>query len=65
MTQMERKVFSILKDGPATTGEISGETGWGIHRTSAYMAHLHRTGKIRRDVWPSGNRNVRRIWSTP
>jgi predicted ArsR family transcriptional regulator len=57
------KVLAVLADGPAKTGEVAAELGWAPHLTCAHLKNLCRKGKITRERFPTGNKNVRYVWS--
>lgn len=57
------RVLAILREGPATTGEVAAELGWTTHLCCAHLKNLHMRGKITRQRFPMPDKRVRFLWS--
>lgn len=60
---MMDRIRGVLRDGPATTGEISRELDYPIHNTAAMLDQEYRRGKVKRQRFPTGDKRVRNLWS--
>lgn len=59
------QVMQVLRDGPATTGEVAAELGWHVHLTCCHLTNLHNHARITRERFPTGDRRIRWLWSLP
>lgn len=59
------QVLAVLREAPATTGEVAAELGWDTHLTCAHLKNLHIAGRVARKPFPTGDKRVRFIWSLP
>jgi hypothetical protein len=57
------RVLAILAEGPATTGEVAAETGWGVHLTCAHLFSLLQRGKISRSPFKQHGARTWWLWS--
>lgn len=57
------QALAVLRDGPATTGEVAVELGWDVHRACAYLGKLERYGLATRERFPRRDRRVRYLWT--
>lgn len=59
--------LAILREGPATTGEIAAELGMKPHATGTHMANLYKRGRVDRKPYGSGTDKLGRqrawLWS--
>jgi len=57
------QVLALLADGPATTGEIAAELGWDAGNTGDHVHNLYQRGKVKREPFPTVNKQRRFLWS--
>lgn len=60
-----RKYLRVLRDGPATTGEVALELGLSVNLACANLSHLLKLGAVTRQNWPTNNRRRRFLWMLP
>lgn len=58
------RCLAVLRDGPATTGEVAAETGIHTHSVGTHLRNLFDRGKVKRTpfVKPAGDRGPRKCW---